>query len=151
MAVLWLFCENNFTSKGYVTLRFTGGLKSQMKQLYIDEPAKWKTWILHQIQIVQLIQLVRAESHTVFQYSVQARLSAHSDWISCTYMYVFGAMPSSSILRAHLYTTHSSMLSIQVQTNDDAALLYKCTFSKTDKNYIYFHQANPYSTLMYAQ
>ena len=48
-----------------------------------------------------------APVHTI-PHSVQARLSAHSDWISCTY--VFGAISSSTILRPILYTTYYSMM-----------------------------------------
>ena len=44
---------------------------------------------------------------------VQAHLYVHSNWISC--MYVFGAVPSSSILRAHLYTTPSSMIQLMYE------------------------------------
>ena len=49
----------------------------------------------------------------IFQYSVQAQLSVYDDWISC--MYVFGAVPSSSILRAHLYNTPSSMIQLMYE------------------------------------
>ena len=38
--------------------------------------------------------------YTIFQYSVQAQLSAHTDWISCRY--VFGVKSASSILCPHL-------------------------------------------------
>ena len=59
----------------------------------VDEDTKWKTRILRQIlrQVqVQLIQWVWAESSVPVHYtgisSVLARLSAHTDWISCMYL-----------------------------------------------------------------
>ena len=45
--------------------------------------------------------------YTILEYSVLAWFSAHSNWISC--MYVFGAISFSSILRPHLYTAYASM------------------------------------------
>ena len=51
----------------------------------------------------------KSRQYTIFPYSVQARLSVHTDWICSMYGYVFGAIISSSILRAHLYATPSSM------------------------------------------
>ena len=62
---------------------------------------------------IQLIQTVYGQKvlpqyrDTIFQNSVQARLSVLTDWISSMF---FGAILSSSILRAHLYTTPLSMV-----------------------------------------
>ena len=42
-------------------------------------------------------------AYTLPEYSVLARHSAHTDWISCKY--VFDAITLFSILRAHLFTT----------------------------------------------
>ena len=49
----------------------------------------------------------KSRQYTLFQYRVQAHLSAHTDWTSCTD--VFDTIPLSSILGTHLYTTLSSM------------------------------------------
>jgi len=81
-----------------------------MKELYIDEPAKWKTKILRQIPYSTAYPAGTGSKsclYTLLELSVLARLSAHTDWIRCRYL--FGANPSSSILRAHLCTTPSSM------------------------------------------
>ena len=61
---------------------------------------------------IQLFKWVWAESgvctYAILEYHVLAWLSAYRYWLE--QLYVFGAISSSSILRAHLYTTYSSML-----------------------------------------
>ena len=71
---------------------------------------KWKKRELRQIQTAECTVCMNRKSYlyTVLQQSVQARLSVHTNWIRCTY--VFSAIPSSSILGAHLYTTPSSIV-----------------------------------------
>ena len=66
---------------------------------------------------LQLIQSAWAESHastTIFQdrniIAVPARLSAHTDWISCTYE--FGAISLFSILRHILCASYYAMVII---------------------------------------
>ena len=55
------------------------------------------------------------KSRVVLEYSAMARLSAHTDWISS--MYLFASIPSSSILRPHLYKLHAKkLLSASVET-----------------------------------
>ena len=36
---------------------------------------------------------IEANTYTIFQYSVQARLSARTDWISCMYLPQFHRLP----------------------------------------------------------
>ena len=45
----------------------------------------------------------KLRQYAIFQYSVRARLSAHTDWIS--YTYVFGATPSASIFTHFVYSS----------------------------------------------
>ena len=50
----------------------------------------------------------KSRQYTTFQCSVYSHdFHVHCNWISC--MYVFGSISSSFILRAHLYTTQSSI------------------------------------------
>jgi len=81
-----------------------------MKELYIDEPAKWKMRQLRQIHTADPVGKSRKLClYTILEYSVLARLSAHTATGSAVH-YVFGERSSSSILRTHLYTTYSSMV-----------------------------------------
>ena len=78
-----------------------------MKELYIDEPAKWKTRKLRQIDTDDPEGMDRKSClFTILEYRVLVQLSTHA-WLD--QLNVFGAIPLSSILIAHLYTTLSSM------------------------------------------
>ena len=57
-----------------------------MNKLYIDNIAKWKTRILRQIHTgtSEPVGMGRkSRQYTISKNSVQARLSAHTDGISC--------------------------------------------------------------------
>ena len=74
--------------------------------------------------------------HTLLKYSVLARLPPHPDWISWTY--VFGAISSSSILRAYLFTTYSSMTFPLAAS----AFLLACYVVRFKENLKYIHGDN---------
>ena len=69
----------------------------------------------------------KLRQYTILQYSVQAQLSANTDWISCRY--VFGAISSSSILCPH---PPSSML--QPHTVDFELKYYPQEFEREKKS-----------------
>ena len=72
-------------------------------------------------------------------YSLLAQLSNHTEWISCTC--VFDTISSSSILRALLYTTHSSMvLHLFFMFGKKAKVTAKSLF--IDKNVTEFHRVS---------
>ena len=100
-----------------------------MKEYYIDEPAKWKTRELSQIHIYSWSSHY---GHKVVPVHYTGILGTGATF--CPYRldqrYVFGAVPSSSILRAHLYTTPSSMvgirkLSLMEQVNFDPVIFLR--------------------------
>jgi len=81
------------------------------------------------IQMIQSVpvygQNVAPVHYIPVPYSVQARLSVHTEWISCRY--IFGAIPSSYILRAHLYTLYNSFIHYSEECSY-LALLHKTIF-----------------------
>ena len=78
-----------------------------MKELHIDETPKWNMIELRQILTADPVG-IWAESHASTLYS--SIVYSH-DFLSLPMekLYAFGANPSSSIFRAHLYTTPLSM------------------------------------------
>ena len=74
-----------------------------MKELYIDEPANWKTRILRQIRTADPVGMGRKSSrYTILEYSVLARLYAHSDWINCMYLAQYPRLPFCGLLYIQL-------------------------------------------------
>ena len=71
-----------------------------MNKLYTDTLAKWTMRILRQIHTAHPVGMGRkSRQYTLFQYIVQAQLSAHTDWISCMYL---GQYPRLPFLGPHL-------------------------------------------------
>ena len=59
----------------------------QINKFCVDKPEKWKMRILSQIHTADAVGMVRQScQYTIFGYCVQARLSAHTNWISCMYL-----------------------------------------------------------------
>ena len=92
-------CSKGY-GKGYLILRKEWRYHRLHKE---DENTKWKTRNLPLIRVhtADPVGMGRkSRQYTIFQECVQARLSSHTDWISCRH--VFGAISSSSILCRHL-------------------------------------------------
>ena len=98
-----------------------------MNKLCIDNPAKRKT------NTIQLIQSVWAEIRPSILYSstvyVQARLSAHTDWISCMYIWrnilLFHFVVSSTLNYIMVSSTYYIRYS-DVRIKSTPSLEHKC-------------------------
>ena len=77
----------------------------------LDEPAKWKPSELPQIHTADPVSTMGRKScqYTLFKYSVQAQLSAYTDWISCMHLVQFPWL----LFCGHIYTNHSTMALLQ--------------------------------------
>ena len=103
-----------------------------MKKLYIDVPTKWKTRELRQKYTADPVGMGRkARQHTIVQYSVQARLSVYSDWISCMYLAELHRSPFCGLIYIHLFKQLLHLCSTHIynpvlySTREKEYLLYK--------------------------
>ena len=79
----------------------------QMNKLYIDKPAKWTKILRHthsadpvgmgrksRLYIHYIFQYShKPKTQTIFQYSLQAQFSAHTNWISCKFWAQYPCLP----------------------------------------------------------
>jgi len=73
-----------------------------------EKDTKWKTKILSQLHTADPVGMGRKSClYAILKHSVLARLSAHTDWISCVYWAPYPRLPLCGLI--YIHTTYSSM------------------------------------------